>query len=164
MTYPMRLDVVRDWGWSDGFLPEVRRILMLNSVHLFKVEIAATQQDVKQATDMLLTVSGQKAIAVRLRRAQYPYRDLTIRSLRTNGTKTELDKIRAGHGDYYLYGWTCNYEIPEWMLVDLNQLRKSGLLTQSRTIPNRDGTTGFIAIPYIILRKHKCITSANIYE
>ena len=159
----LRLDVQRDWNWSDGFLPEVRRILMQNAALLFNVRIASSYQDVKQATDMLLTVSGQRTVAVRLRRAQYSYRDLTIRASRVSGTRTELDKIRSGYGDIYLYGWTYGWTIHEWMLVNLHRLRSSNLLNSHWPMQmNRDGATGFISIPYLRLYEYGCIEAANV--
>lgn len=159
----LRLDVQRDWNWSDGYLPEVRRILMQNAALLFDVNIASTHQDVKEATDMVLTVGGQKAIAVRLRRAVYDWRDLTIRASRASGSRTELSKIRAGYGDLYLYGWTTGWSITEWMLVDLARVRESKLLgLRWRMTMNKDGVTGFISIPYITLREYGCIKAANV--
>lgn len=159
----LRLDVQRDWNWSDGYLPEVRRILMQNAALLFDVEIASTYQDVKEATDLLLTVGGQKHIAVRLRRAEYGYRDLTIRASRSSGSRTELSKIRAGYGDLYLYGWTTGWAISEWMLVDLALVRDSGLLNLNwRMTMNRDQATGFISIPYTTLHEYGCIKAANV--
>jgi len=157
----LRMDVQRDWGWSDSYLPEIRRILAQNALALFTFKIASHEQDIKQATDMLISVSGQKAIAVRLRRAMYRYRDLTIRSFRTSGAQTELEKIQSGYGDYYLYGWTVDYRIPEWMLVDLHRLRLSGLLnTPRQTIRNTDARTAFVAIPYTQLRDYGCVIAA----
>lgn len=163
MRNHLRLDVRRDWAWSDGYLPEVRRILLQNAAYLFNVEVASFALDVKQATDMLLTVTGRKHIAVRLRRSTYFQRDLTIRASRSSGVKTELDKIRSGYGDIYLYGWTLDMQIQEWMLVDLHRLRKSGLLeTRWPFIGNTDHTTSFIAIPYRTLHERGCVLSANV--
>ncbi len=159
----MRADVTRDWGWADGYMPEIRRILTLNAVHLVSIEIASFQQDVKQATDMLFKMSGETSIALRLRRPNQQHRDLTIRAHRRSGVETELSKLKAGHGDYYLYGWINGVDIPEWMLINLSQLRQSGLLNRSWSlIPNKDRVTGFIAIPYMTLRTYGCITNSCI--
>jgi MoaA/NifB/PqqE/SkfB family radical SAM enzyme len=163
MQSGLRLDVRRDWNWSDGYLPEVRRILLQNAVYLFNVDVASYALDVKQATDMLLTVSGRKNVAVRLRRASYHQRDLTIRAARASGVKTELDKLRSGYGDIYLYGWTLEMQIQEWMLVDLHQVRKCGLLnTRWPFIGNTDKATQFIAIPYTTLKDSGCILAATV--
>ncbi|MBZ0279392.1 MAG: hypothetical protein K8L97_01545 [Anaerolineae bacterium] len=157
----LRMDVQQDWGWSDSYLPEIRRILAQNALALFTIKVATYQQDIKQATDLLVSVSGQKAIAVRLRRAMYRYRDLTIRAQRTSGAPTELEKIKSGYGDYYLYGWTVDYRIPEWMLVDLSRLRATGLLNSPQAaIRNKDARTAFIAISYTTLRDYGCVLAA----
>lgn len=158
----LRVDVQRDWDWSDGYLPEVRRILAQNALHLVSIRMASFHQDVKQATDMLLTIGGERSIAVRLRRAQYHYRDLTIRAQRTSGITTELEKIRAGHGDFYLYGWTDGPQIAEWMLVDLHRLRASGLLESRAFIRNTDGQTQFLAIDYHTLAAQGCVVAARV--
>lgn len=161
----MRDDVIQDWMWSDGYLSEIRRILAINAFHLLDFEVAAGDADLKRATDMLIKVSGEKAIAVRLRRPYYNYRDLTIRAERASGVATELEKLRQGYGDYYLYGWIHDDKyIGEWMLVDLHRLRASGLLDRSWVLRrNKDGRTAFIAIPHTILREHNCIVAAEIY-
>lgn len=164
MNGPLRIDVRRDWSWSDGFLPEVRRIIAMNALHLVTVNIASTHQDVKEATDMLLTISGTRSIAVRLRRAAYAQRDLTIRASRASGARTELDKIRAGYGDFYLYGWTNEHQISEWMLVDLHRLRASGLLSQKQYIQNDDRQTAFAVIPYETLANQRCVVNARVYR
>jgi hypothetical protein len=157
-------DVQRDWSWSDGFLPEVRRILALNAAVVFSFSIASFYRDAKQATDMVITASGELAIAVRLRRPNYRYRDLTLRATRSTGIATELEKIRQGYGDYYLYGWTGDsYSIQEWMFVDLSTLRTSGLLDVPwRVISNADRRTGFIAIPAKRLLEAGCIVNHQI--
>lgn len=155
----MRYDVIQDWQWSDGFLPEVRRILLANALNLFNIEVATEGQDLKQATDMILRVHGEKTIAVRLRRPHYNFRDLTIRAWRDGDVETELHKIRAGFGDFYLYGWTQDRKIAEWMLVDLDHVRNWGLLEKRPIKYNHDGRTGFIYIPISDLRTFECLIS-----
>lgn len=159
------LDTAWDWNWSDGYLPEVRRILAMCALHLFQFSVATPQQDMKQATDMTVKIvsSHDIGIAVRLRRAQYQHRDLTIRAARRSGVTTELGKIREGAGDFYLYGWTNAWTIREWMLIDLEKLRQSGLLMRPRHVyANKDQTTGFIAIPYRELSAAGCVLRSQI--
>lgn len=159
----MRNEVTNDWRWSDRYWPSVQQILQANTVHLFSFNVATPEQDMKQATDMIVTVSGQKAIAVRLRRDSYTYRDLTLRAARTSGATTELEKIRAGWGDFYLYGWTQGAVINEWMLVDLHKLRRCGLLNRPwSVIRNKDQATSFIAIPYMLLNSMNCVVNAQV--
>lgn len=159
----MRPDVMRDWNWADGYLPEIRRILAMNAIHLFSFDIASTHQDVKQATDMLITANGSLAIAVRIRRDYCRWRDLTIRAWRYGGAETELSKIKSGHGDYYLYAWAQGFKLPEWMLVNLKALRSSGLLDQTWAfINNKDQRTRFIAIPHDVLSSRGCIITDRV--
>lgn len=159
----LRQDVARDWRWSDRYLAQVDAIISLHAHLMYRVEQADPQADMQQATDMLLTFEGTRSIAVRLRRAYYRFRDMTIRTVRVSGAMTELEKINAGHGDYYLYGWTQGDMIAEWMLVDLHRLRASGLLRQQwRVIHNRDAATGFIAISYKTLRQQGCVVAAQV--
>lgn len=157
MQAPLRIDVKRDWAWSDTFLPDVKRVLGQCAIHLVEVEIATPQQDLTEATDMVATIKGFKTVAVRLRRATHMQRDLTIRTWRSSGAQTELDKIKRGYGHLYLYGWTLEHQISEWMLVDLARLRSSGLLNRYAFIANKNGETRFLAIPAQELRRAGCI-------
>lgn len=157
MQQPLRVDVRRDWAWSDQFLPDVKRVLGQCAIHLVEVQIATPEQDLTQATDMIATIKGYKTVAVRLRRASYHQRDLTIRTWRASGAQTELDKIKHGYGHLYLYGWTLEYQISEWMLVDLERLRNSGLLDRRSLITNRNGDTRFLTIPAYELWREGCI-------
>jgi hypothetical protein len=95
--------------------------------------------------------------------ADCPWRDLTIRSRRDTKAKTELAKIKEGHGFRYFYGWIDdNDKIVEWMLIDLDKLRASGLLEKPRReIPNKDKDgnpdgTYFICIKSIELFNADC--------
>ena len=149
-----------DKQWSDGFVDQVRAILAANALHIVRVEIASMEDDAHKATDMLITVNrGQ--VAVRIRRDSCRHRDLTLRSWRASGTKTELAKIREGFGDFYLYGWSSNNHIAEWILVDLTKLRTSGLLDNPREKQNPDGKTGFAFIPAVSLQEHDCILASH---
>lgn len=158
----MRYNAQRDWDWSDGYLPEVRRILSINAINILKFEVASHFKDVTQATDMLIKTQGSISIAIRLRRQTVAYRDLTIRYSRPTQAPTEIHKIQEGYGDYYLYGWTEGMEIPEWMFIDLDALRRSGLLDRQKPIHNYDNSSTFIAIAYQALDYHDCILSGHI--
>ncbi|MBZ0291877.1 MAG: hypothetical protein K8L99_04845 [Anaerolineae bacterium] len=159
----LRLDVRQDWDWSDRYLREVTEILSLHAPLMFRVVPATVKQDTRQATDMVVSFEGLRMIAVRIRRQVYGYRDLTLRTVRWNGVTTELEKIMAGYGDYYLYGWTRDDLIVEWMLVDLRRLRESGLLIRHwDVIHNQDQQTGFIAIPYSALKACGCVMAAHV--
>jgi hypothetical protein len=139
--------------------------LALNALALFDFKIASAQEDLKDATDMVITTSGEKKIAVRIRRGNVWQRDLTIRAWRASGVKTEWPKIKEGAGDYYLYGWEGpeKLSLVDWVLVDLHQLRASGLMEcQWNLIRNPDGLTGFYAIPVTALWENNCVINATI--
>lgn len=163
MSGAMRFDVAQDWAWADQkfHIYQIEEILKHNAIHLIKFEIAPIDKDLKQATDLIVKASGGD-IAVRIRRSAYTgiYRDLTIRSWRSSGTETELDKIKKGFCKWYLYAWADKFEvIKDWIFVDLDLLRLSGLINQYQTISNHDQKTGFIAIPSTELKNYKCIIS-----
>jgi hypothetical protein len=145
-----------DRAWSDLYIPQVKKILSTLIPHLISIRIASEEQDTREATDMVATFSTGK-IAIRIRRPDCLFRDLTIRSQRANGMKTELAKIREGYGTHYFYAWTTpSNTIGEWILVDLYQLRKSPLLDKP-AIPNTDKTTWFIPIKIAELREYDCL-------
>lgn len=152
-----------DREWGDSYVSQVMDILMKLLPYLVELKVAPIEMDKKCATDFTIRLKGGN-IAVRLRRSKYRYRDLTIRALRDNGTTTELAKIKAGHGFRYFYGWIDdNNRIAEWILVDLDKLRESGLLENRPFIPNRDPATGkpdgthFIAIKASELYEAGCL-------
>jgi hypothetical protein len=124
---------------------------------VYRIGLIFATQPKKEATDFEVNLMGG-SIAVRLRRPKYTYRDLTIRAHRDNGVKTELAKIKEGHAFRYFYGWINDQNIiAEWILVDLNKVRKTGLLEKERRlIPNYDGTH-FIAISIDELQNAGCL-------
>lgn len=135
-----------DREWADSLLDQVSAILKKNAMHIVNVEIAPDDIDSKQATDMVVRVSSG-AVAVRVRRDNCKYRELTIRNRRSSGVKTEIHKIRDGHADWYLYGWTNGRTtIADWILVDLERMRDADLFdSPRREIPNTDRRTWFVA-------------------
>lgn len=150
-----------DREWADNYLDQVANILRRNAAHLMDVQIAPDDVDRETATDMVLRLSGGD-VAVRLRRADCRYRDLTIRSHRETGYRTELSKIEEGFGDWYLYGWLNKQDkVAEWILVDLDRLRKRKLWLGRHDIPNGDGTW-FIAISSQELRKTGCLIAEQL--
>lgn len=130
-----------DREWGDSYVSQVTRILMQLLPYLVELDTASIEMDTKCATDFTIKLKGGN-IAVRLRRPTCSFRDFTIRALRDSGTKTELAKIKEGHGFRYFYGWIDkNNRIAEWILVDLDKVRETGLLEKERPlIPNYDGT------------------------
>lgn len=152
-----------DRQWSDERLSQVAQILKDNAMHIVKIEIAPEERDTREATDLIIEVTGG-SVAVRIRRSNTRFRDLTIRSRRPSGVPTELYKIRKGFGDWYLYGWTDNGYISEWILIDLNQMRSTELLEKvRREIPNVDRSSWFIAIPISELLASDCLISFRLH-
>jgi hypothetical protein len=90
----------------------------------------------------MVVMTATPSIAVRVRRSGYDkrFKDLTIRSY-NKGHKTEVDKLRAGHGDYYLYCWTdAAGRISSYWIIDLDTVREAGLLEKPTSRSNHDGT------------------------
>jgi hypothetical protein len=159
----MRSDVAFNWQWANTHMEEVLKILKANAMHFIDIRVSTPQEDMQLATDMVITITGGE-IALRIRRPNVRFRDLTIRSL-CRGYRTEIDKIKEGKARWYLYAWSNGSGgFEDWMLVDINQLRKSDLLTRKQTILNGDGT-GFIAISKEELNLSDCLVGyKEIYD
>lgn len=151
-----------NWNFSEKYIPEIKNILKKNAMHIVDIEIASPEDDMKHATDLRVKISGGN-IAVRIRRSMYSYRDLTIRSYK-NGYKTELDKLREGFGDWYLYAWENKMQngLAEYILIDLAAARPL-FFTQLNERDNNDGTRfAIITIPE--LEKYSAIKAHEILE
>jgi len=136
-----------NWQFAQERIEQVCDILRRNAMHIVKVEIATSEEDLKQSTDLKVkVVSGD--VAVRVRRGDCRFRDLTIRA-KKGYAETEVHKLRRGYADWYLYAWTDRQgRISEWILVDVNKMRAAGLLDENRElIMNTDGDTGFYSYP-----------------
>jgi hypothetical protein len=153
----------RDRAWADTYDVQSKNIIKLMPVaHFMDIDQASVERDMKCATDLVLKVKSGD-IAVRLRRPGCKYRQLTIRSSRTNGMKTELAKVKEGFAFRYFYGWLNeNNIIDEWILVDLDKVRSAGLLDSRDETPNRDGRTSFISIGLEELESAGCLIVNNV--
>lgn len=152
-----------DRAWADSYEAEAIRVLRANAMHLIDIQRASDEDDRKHATDMIIRVAGGD-VAVRIRRsAAARYSDLTIRSWRQSGAKTELAKIREGFARWYLYGWddTASGYLNRWMLLDVDVLRGSGLLDSAPQTVNHDGQTAFRTIAAGSLQLCGCIIASN---
>lgn len=112
-----------DKRWSDRFLPEVKRIL-----GECLIGEAPQEDDRERNTDLIVLHMDAIRIACRLRRHQYlvNYPDqITVRSKRPTGVKSELAKIIEGWGDYMFYGFANETEtgLAAWVLIDLSTFR-----------------------------------------
>jgi len=129
-----------NWDFSESNFAKIGDIIKQNADVFLEFRKANYEQDTKQATDMVIDIQGT-TVAVRVRRPNCKFRDLTLRAKTGYNGKTEIDKIREGFGDWYLYAWEDSPGvINEWMLIDLDKLRKSELLKLERFQSNGDGT------------------------
>ena len=137
----------KNFGWQSSYYPQIKSILIENLGKIVNINIADQEQDMKRATDFVITMTGGN-VAVRIRRdGYYKFHDFTLRSSKSSGYKTELQKIIEGYGDFYLYCWTVGDDIKKWILVNLEKLRASGVLNNPRKeIANIDGESCFVAI------------------
>lgn len=148
---------------SDAYLPAFKEILKMNSMNFLTLKVSSYAKDTQEATDMVVEIEGGD-VALRVRDANIAFRDLTIRSRSKNGGKTELAKLKEGFGDWYLYGWGSQRRIDEYILVDLERVRKFGILDVERKhIPNGDGTT-FVSIPIGELEMCGCIINKSLSD
>lgn len=116
----------QDRANSDRFIPALCRILE----PLGQVKPASDQQDMHEATDLVMLEGMGKRIAARVRGpgflGKYP-NDFTIRLRRVDSrVKTEMDKILEGFADWLIYAHECQSgasEIAAWMIIDLHAFR-----------------------------------------
>jgi hypothetical protein len=160
----MNQQVRQDFNWQERFYPFVKKVLADNAIKIVCIEVAPPEQDMKQATDFIVHIKGGM-VAVRIRRdVANNYRDLTIRSKRPSGVETELQKIKKGFADFYLYIWTSKDSIIDWWLVDINKMRIAGLFdAPRREIWNKDKSSAFIAIAINELQRVGALIAKMIY-
>lgn len=102
----------KDKKWADKFLTHQSEIARL----AIRVEVAPIEEDRKRNTDLVLRSAvplrnGEPIrISARVRRHEYlnrpSYRgQFTVRRRRPSGVRTEWHKMRAGDGDYFIYGF-----------------------------------------------------------
>ncbi len=140
------------------------KILRQNAMYFIDVEIADDHKDLTESTDLVVNIEGGADVAVRTRdKDNCQFRDFTIRSRVASGAKTELDKLREGFARWYLYAWELPKGAYEWILVDMDKVRESGILhEQWPEKPNRDGRTWFIAIPLMRLSEADAIVNLRL--
>ncbi len=129
-----------NYHYTEAIRRQLITILKNHAAVFIEFEDASFEEDTQHATDMKI-ITKSKAIAVRIRNSNCGFRDLTIRSYNC-GSNTEIDKIRNGDGDIYLYGWkNKENNITEYILIDIHKLRESGLIYENRSAQsNYDGT------------------------
>lgn len=128
-----------DKARADDFTPQLEKIIRLMAGEIIDVRIATDDEDQHHATDLVFEVAAG-GIACRVR-FDCPWRDLTIRSWRATGARTELDKfLTEDFPPWYLYAWINAGRVDEWIWVDNHKLVESGLLDTAEERDNRDGT------------------------
>ena len=152
---------------NDKYLPVINYVLKKNAMYFINIEVANEEDDCQRATDFKIKIKGgDVACRIRFDNAIYSrnkriYRDLTIRSHTKHNKKTELDKLKEGYAKWYLYIWHKLDKKFDWMVIDIDILRKSGLLdVERKEIDNHDGTK-FIAISKEELKENNCIVNEN---
>lgn len=149
----------KNWDWQLQYIEQVKEIIRSQATHIVNIEIASAENDMEHATDLEVRVTGGN-IAVRIRR-DIPWRDLTIRAKNGNA-RTEIHKLRDGYADWYLYAWTTENNISDWLLIDLNAMRSKGCFDESRpVIMNKDGYTGFVKYSLPELKSYNAIVAIN---
>lgn len=131
-------------AWADGYLPQVEIAVRAVAGQIIEIREGTEDEDRKEATDYVVHVASG-TIACRVR-DDCKYRDLTLRASLPSGAKTELAKIKEGWGRWYLYMWVNGDRVDDWIFVDLDKLRASGLLEDKRRQRNPDGVT-FLPLP-----------------
>jgi hypothetical protein len=134
----MHDDVERDWAWADKFLPHQMEIAR----EVLRVDVAPVEDDLRRNTDLILRSAvpmrrGELRISARVRRHEYlgklagvpglAYRNqITIRDRRPSGARTEMDKVRLGEGDIFVYGFESapgSDRLSPWVVVNLDLIR-----------------------------------------
>lgn len=151
----------QNWDWQLKHIEQIKEILKSQAFYIVNIEIATPEEDMKQSTDLKVKITAGD-VAVRIRRSDCRFRDLTIRA-KIGNSKTEIHKLREGYGDWYLYAWTLQERVSEWMLVDLNIMRNQGCFDVTRHITmNKDGYTGFVSYSIPELESYSAIVAKNV--
>lgn len=147
--------------WSDAFIPAIKQI-----VGPLLLEESSFEVDTKQAADLVVLNARDKAIACRVRRPgyadSYGY-EFTIRAKLDSGTKTELEKIIDGFGDWMFYGHADpdGMNVCRWMVINLPALRAAIIRRQASAIKQNNGDgTHFVAFDVRNLPE-SCVISAS---
>lgn len=150
----------KNWEFSEKHIDKIKSILKNQAMHIVNIEVATVDEDLKKSTDLKVTITTG-TVAVRIRRNNCKFRDLTIRAFSGN-YETEIHKLRKGFAKWYLYGWLVNDEIKDWMLIDIDKMRNSGILNNDKNIiMNYDNKTGFIIYTISELKSVNAIVSSS---
>lgn len=132
-------------AWSDRYLPIMRQLIGPHLLMPSPLEV-----DAKQAADLIVLRGRDMTIACRVRRhgyaARYPW-DITIRSKRDSGARTELEKIVEGWADWFFYGHASldPGALDRWVLLDLSLFRREFIREGLRVALGKPPRLGRIA-------------------
>lgn len=132
-------DYDADREFADRFLSHQAEIVN----KAIRVDVAPIEEDLRRNTDLVLVTpvlpkSGRAIrISARVRRVaerdktdanRLPYcRQFTIRERRVSGVETEMDKIKLGYGDMFVYGFESepgSDRLYPWFIGNLDILRE----------------------------------------
>jgi len=157
-------DFKTDYTWQETHIERAKAIIKENLGRLATIEIAPDELDMHEVCDAVFRIA-EGMVAVRLRRAHYleKFQDVTFRSYRESGMKTELAKIREGFARWYLFGWIDEDDgsVFTWLILDMDRVRKSGLLNSPEETINFDRETRFVHIGINQLFSKGCIVAAG---
>lgn len=128
---------------ADIFLPEVRTAL---AKHL--ILIGSVNEDREQGTDLVVLRSERQSVGVRIRDVakyfdQYRY-EVTIRSKRPSGAKTELAKLEEGWIDMIFYGFGdyAASRLMAYRILDCRALRAQMIRGPALRFKDRENADG----------------------
>lgn len=153
-----------DYSWQDRWIPAIKK-----KIGPLLLDSAPLEQDLKEATDLIILRARDMRIACRVRRVGYLIyaREITIRSSRDSGAQTELSKLIEGLGDWMFYGHAHpdgEDRFAVWYVIDLDKLRalfiREGVdKVLGSEIPNGDGTCfrplDILQFPSLIIAKQR---------
>lgn len=151
-----------DYDWQDERFDQVLEILNKNKKGI-KAQQSDVYRDQKHCSDAVIKMKDENKIydvSVRMRKNKYKkHDDMTIRSTRATGSKTELEKLLNGEGDYYFYCWLNEdeTEIEKYWIVRINDDFRNLLRVERREIENYDDSTFFVFIKEYELRMYNLI-------
>jgi hypothetical protein len=123
----VRSDFGAAMSFQERFKPRLVEIIRL----VTRVEVASWEDDAKRNTDFLVArMTNDYRVTARVRQAEYAERygnQFTIRLDRPSRVPTEMDKMRAGFGDFGVYAFESepgSNDLAPWVLYNTALLRE----------------------------------------
>lgn len=143
----------------------IRKILNKCSYMFTQFQEATEIQDKTEGFDAIFSFPDVK-IPIRIRNFSYQkYMDVTVRSRSKYGGKTEIDKLRDGFGDYYLYSWLGdgNKRIEKFIIINLKIFRESIIENPNGRRRNDDGTEFWCYSLDQLIKSNSVVIYENMY-